>query len=157
MTRRRAQWYTIGMPKDGGGGGIDLERLAACVTALREAVQGLEAVLTQAQEGKPPDPIERRRQLLERIYVQGGVQKPELLTAVREVGTAYQWIGQQVKMGYLEVPKRGETMYRVTHKAIRELELGGESAQDEAAYTLMAGEAFAEDWESEEDAIYDRL
>lgn len=136
---------------------VDVERLAACVAALKDAIQGLEAVVAQAQQGRPADPYERRRRLLERIHAQGGLEKPDLLTAVREAGTAYQWIGQQVKVGYLQVPKRGERMYRVTRRAIRELELGGGIAEEEAAYTLMADEVFAEDWESEEDAIYDRL
>lgn len=135
---------------------VDVERLAACVAALKDAVLGLEAVVAQAQGGAW-DPYERRRQLLERIHAEDGMEKRELLTAVRDAGTAYQWIGQQVKVGFLQVPRQGETMYRVTRKAIRELELGGEIAEEAAAYTLMADEAFAEDWESEEDAIYDRL
>lgn len=137
-------------------GTIDIERLAACVAALKDAVQGLEAVVAQAQQGGAADPYERRRRLLGDIHAQGGMEKAELLTAVREAGAAYQWIGQQVKMGYLQVPRVGETMYRVTRKAIRE-ELGEDLAEEEAVYTLMADEAFAEDWESEEDAVYDRL
>ena len=147
MTRRRANWYTIGESvREGNVPSIDIERLAVSMAALKEAVQGLEAVIAQAQQGRAPDPYERRRQLLEDIHSRGGIEKQELLTAVRDAGTAYQWIGQQVKIGYLQVPPRGETMYRVTRKAIRELELGGEIADEAAAYTLMADEAFAEEW-----------
>ena len=136
----------------------DIERLATYVEAIKHAVEGIEALVSRAAEGRTVDPYTRRKELLEHIYVQGGVEKPELMQAVRDVGTAYQWIGQQVKMGYLEVPRRGEVKYKVTRKAVDELALTPDDSDEEGiAFGAMAEEAFAEDWESPEDAVYDRL
>jgi hypothetical protein len=135
---------------------MNLDRVQTCLQALRQNLDELEAILGEIE--KPKDPYARRRDLLEHIYVQRGIERPELMKAVREAGTAYQWIGQQVKKGYLRVPGKEERKYTVTSKAVRELELSSiEEAADARAYTAMADEAFAEDWDSPEDAIYDKL
>ena len=135
----------------------DVERLASYVEAIKRAVEGIEALVSRAAEGRTVDPYTRRKELLDHIYVQGGLEKPELMQAVRDVGTAYQWIGQQVKMGYLEVPSRGEVKYKVTRKAVNELALNRDDREEAIEFTAMAEEAFAGDWASPEDAVYDRL
>ena len=134
-----------------------VERLKRYVGAVREALLGIESILQEVDEGKPAGPYERRKELLYRIHAEGGLEKEQLMHAVREAGTAYQWIGQQVKKGYLEVPSKSQVKYQVTPRAVRELELTSTEKDETALYASMAEEAFSEDWDSPEDAIYDRL
>ncbi len=129
------------------------------LSMIREGLAGLERLLGQSTP-KRSDPYARRERLLQQVYAQEGVEQPEMMRALREVGTTYQWIGQQVKKGYLAITPlpSGKVRYTVTPKAVRELELNKKSIAEEAAlYAAMSEEAFAEDWDSPEDAVYDRL
>ena len=126
---------------------------------IREGLEGLERLLG-LDEGSESDPYARRRQLLEYVYTQEGVERGQMMHAIHEAGTTYQWIGQQVKKGYLAITPlpSGKVRYTVTPKAMRELELNKKGIAEEAeVYAAMAEEAFAEDWNSPEDAVYDRL
>ena len=49
----------------------------------------------------------------------------------------------------------GKTFYRVTLRAIKELHLG--QLASVATYASLSESAFADDWQSEEDSVYDRL
>lgn len=138
---------------------VDTTQLQTYLRLIREGLEGLEH-LVSPEEGAVPDPYARRQELLQRIYVREGMERGELMRALREAGTAYQWIGQQVKKGYLAVTPlpSGKVRYTVTPKAVRELELNKRAIAEEAeVYAALSDEAFAEDWASPEDAIYDRL
>ena len=49
----------------------------------------------------------------------------------------------------------GRTLYRVTDRAIRELQLG--QLASAAAYASLSELSFGDDWQSAEDSVYDRL
>ena len=135
------------------------EELQGYLRLIREGLEGLERVLGRGEE-QQEDPYARRERLLLYVYAQEGVEQPEMMHALREAGTSYQWIGQQVKKGYLAITPlpSGKVRYTVTSKAVKELELNSKSIAEEAAvYAAMSEEAFAEDWDSPEDAVYDRL
>ena len=75
--------------------------------------------------------------------------------AILPVETPHQWIGQQVKSGFIEKFPRptGKDLYVATHKAVEELSL-----QEEASALVSASdETFTTDWDSPEDNAYDRL
>ncbi|GEM_PF-1271351 len=130
------------------------------IEQIRESLDALEAALDVEEPDAATDPYARRQQLLQNIYVHEGLEKPALTRELRDAGTTYQWIGQQVKKGYLSVipSPTGKVKYTVTPKAVRELELNRLAvAEEAAAYTAMSAEAFAEDWDSPEDAVYDHL
>lgn len=127
--------------------------------AMKVAVEDLERLLLRGQK-EEEDPYMRRQEILERIYLAEGMEKEQLLRALREHGAQYQWIGMQVKKEYLSVIPLpgGRTRYTVTPKAVRELRLGAGVPEGElGALAQLSEAAFAEDWESPEDAIYDRL
>lgn len=129
------------------------------LSMIREGLAGLERLLGQSVPQRS-DPYARRERLLQHVYAQEGVEQPEMMRVLREVGTTYQWIGQQVKKGYLAITPlpSGKVRYTVTPKAVKELELNKKGIAEEAAlYAAMSEEAFAEDWDSPEDAVYDRL
>ena len=135
------------------------EEVQRSLEMIREGLERLERLLVQG-ETTGPDPYARRQRLLEYVYAEEGVGRPDLIRALREAGAAYQWIGQQVKIGYLAVVPlpSGKVRYTVTPKAVRELELNKHAvAEEAAAYAAASEEAFAEDWDSPEDAVYDRL
>ncbi len=134
--------------------------VAAYLEMIREGLQGLERLLGQSASPSQNDVYERRERLLRRLYLQSGMERQQLMQALREEGAAYQWIGQQVKKGYLAmVPlPNGRTRYTVTPQAVRELDLIRRAGAEEAeGYTPMSPEAFAQDWDSPEDSVYDRL
>ena len=123
---------------------------------IKAAVERLEKRLSGGEEASV-DPITRRRELLREIYWSGNaIDRAELLPILKARGTDYQWIAQQVKKGYLSVvplPGTG-SRYSVTGRAVRELALDDE-AEEAAAFTALSSESFAEDWDSEEDSVYD--
>lgn len=135
------------------------EEIQRSLQMIREGLERLERLLGQGDTAGP-DPYARRQQLLEYVYAQEGVERPELMRALREAGAAYQWIGQQVKKGYLAVVPlpSGKVRYAVTPRAVKELELNKRAIAEEAeVYAAASEEAFAEDWDSPEDRVYDRL
>ncbi len=142
---------------------VSKEAIRQRLQAIRVALDDLEGELGRLLPGNEDtndDPYRRRRDILELIYERGGIDKGQLLHALKEHGTQYQWIGMQVKKNYLSIVPLpgGRVQYTVTPKAVRELRLGRESSVEEAgAWARLSEEAFAQDWNSDEDAIYDRL
>src|SRR4030067_3165621 len=104
---------------------VDLRELREGLRAVRDILARLEAL--REPSGEQPDPYQRRKAILENIYWAGNsVPREELFRALRERGTQYQWVGQQVKKGYLSVLPLpgGSVRYSVTPRAVRELGLG---------------------------------
>jgi hypothetical protein len=140
---------------------IDVRELRENLRAIRTILDRLEARLGSSEE--QPDPYERRKAVLDRIYWAGNnIPRDELFSMLREHGTQYQWIGQQVKKGYLSVlpVPGGSVRYSVTPRAVRELGLGQEGPEglEETAVLAKLSEAsFAEEWDSPEDSVYDQL
>lgn len=101
-------------------------------------------------------PHDARGELLEQVHVAGAMGRRlfELLD-LRSIN--HTWIGAQVGAEYLDLWQAadGRTWYRVTDRAIRELRLG--QLPPSAGVASSSGGTFAEDWDSEEDAVYDRL
>ena len=139
----------------------DLKEVREGLRAIREILDRLEGLLGPSAE--EPDPYERRREVLEGIYWAGNsVPREQLFRTLRERGTQYQWVGQQVKKGYLSVlPLPGGTVrYSVTPRAVRELGLGQEGPErleETAALSKLSEASFAEEWDSPEDSVYDQL
>jgi hypothetical protein len=139
----------------------NMRELRECLRAIRENLDRLEALLGSPEE--PADPYERRKAVLEEIYWAGNsVPREQLFRTLRERGTQYQWVGQQVKKGYLSVLPLpgGSVRYSVTPRAVRELSLGREGPEgleETAALAKLSEGSFAEEWDSPEDSIYDEL
>jgi len=140
---------------------IDLKELREGLRAIREILERLDALLEPA--GEEADPYERRKVILEGIYWAGNsMPREQLFRALRERGTQYQWVGQQVKKGYLSVLPLpgGSVRYSVTPRAVRELGLGQEGPErleETAALSKLSEASFAEEWDSPEDSVYDQL
>jgi len=139
----------------------NMRELRECLRAIRENLDRLEALLGSPEE--PPDPYERRKAVLEEIYWAGNsVPRDQLFRTLRERGTQYQWVGQQVKKGYLSVLPLpgGSVRYSVTPRAVRELSLGREGPEgleETAALAKLSEASFTEEWDSPEDSVYDEL
>ena len=136
---------------------ISSEDLRKAINQVRHILESLEKQL-DPEGARATDPYVRRKQLLQRIYWKdNSVQRDELMAMLHDFGTNYAWIGQQVRKGYLlVVPTRGGTRYSVTAKAIRDEGLA-EDGDEINAVAALSSEAFAEDWDNEEDAAYDSL
>lgn len=136
---------------------VNAGELRQHIRALRRIVDALENQLEPSAR-EEADPYRRRREVLQVIYwSDNSVPKEELLKLLAEHGTNYAWIGQQVKIGYLtlrQVPGGG-TRYSVTSKGIREQRLDEEEKQETAAWSRASEAALAEDWDQEEDTLYD--
>ena len=140
---------------------LDQRALLKDLKTIKQIVERLEGAVL-ASEDRGLDPYHRRRRLLRDIYLSGNsTSRDELEPVLRSQGTDYHWIAQQVKKGYLAVHALpgGHKRFAVTPKAVRELRLGEEDDGEQGidAMTTLSEEAFAEDWDSDEDAIYDNL
>lgn len=138
---------------------ISTKEVRKTIAQIREMLESLEAQLGNGESEPNVDPYVRRRQILQRIYWNdNSMLRDELMPLLHDFGTNYAWIGQQVRKGYLQVSPTpsGSTRYTVTDKAIRDEGLARES-QEADAISELSTEAFAEDWNSEEDAAYDSL
>ena len=131
------------------------DQIVACLRTLRETVDRLQDLLGAPAEDTMERYYRRRRELLTRIYASGGLDQAGLFQLLDEHKTPHQWIGQQVKSGYLEKFPRpnGRDLYVATHKALEELHLQEEAS----AFVSLSEETFTTDWDSAEDAAYDRL
>jgi hypothetical protein len=140
---------------------VDVKELREGLRAIRTILERLESRLESSEE--QPDPYERRKAILDRVYwASNNIAREELFGILREHGTQYQWVGQQVKKGYLSVlpVPGGGVRYSVTPRAVRELGLGQEAPADlEEAVALakLSEPSFGEEWDSPEDSIYDQL
>jgi len=135
------------------------DEIRSAIKEIRRILDQLEAKLG-AESGPEVDPYTRRREILREIYwTENNMEKTELLSTLRERGTTYAWIGQQVKKGYLvtaPIPGGGKR-YSVTPKAIREQRLEESEKEEIMNWTALSEESFAEDWDSDEDSVYDAL
>jgi len=140
---------------------LDLEELREGLRAMRDILDRLEALLGPSEERV--DPYERRKAVLEEIYWAGNsIPRDQLFRSLRERGAQYQWVGQQVKKGYLSVLPLpgGSVRYSVTPRAVRELGLGQEGPErleERTALAKLSEASFAEEWDSPEDSVYDQL
>ena len=131
------------------------DQIIACLRTLRETIDKLQELLGSPMEDTMERMYRRRRELLTRLYATGGLDQKGLFGLLDEHETPHQWIGQQVKSGYIEKFPRptGKDLYVATHKAVEDLNL-----QEEASALISAtDESFTTDWDSPEDAAYDRL
>ena len=131
------------------------DQVVACLRAIREAVDRLQELLGAPAEETLERFYRRRRELLTRIFATGGLDQTGLFRLLDENDTPHQWIGQQVKSGYLKKFPRSNSqdLYVATHKAVQELAL-----QEEAeTSTTVTEETMTADWDTPEDAAYDRL
>ena len=118
---------------------------------LEERVRELGA---HAPEMRPHD---ARSELLEQVHVAGAMEQRRLFELLDQRSMNHTWIGAQVGAEYLELWQAadGRSWYRVTERAIRDLHLG--QLASSAGFASNADNAFGDDWNSEEDAVYDRL
>lgn len=137
---------------------ISAKELRKAIAQVKEILGRLESRLAEEDNGGKDDPYVRRRQILQRIYWNdNSMRREDLMPLLHEFGTNYAWIGQQVRKGYLVVLQSpGGTRYSVTAKAIRDEGLAEEDEEIESISALST-EAFAEDWDSEEDSVYDSV
>ncbi len=121
------------------------------LSRLDELINEFEA---RAPEFRPHD---ARSELLEQVHLSGAMEQRRLFELLDQRSITHTWIGAQVGAEYLEMwhAADGQAFYRVTARAIRELHLGQLAAS--ANYSSQSETAFAEDWDSEEDSVYDRL
>ena len=130
------------------------DEIVRCLRTLRETVDRLQELLGAPEEETLERFYRRRRELLTRIFAAGGLNQKALFGLLDEHKTPHQWIGQQVKTGYLEKFPRpnGQELYVATHKAVGDLSL-----QEEAtAFATLTEETLEGDWDTPEDAAYDR-
>jgi hypothetical protein len=130
------------------------DEIVRCLRSIREAVDKLQGLLDAPQEETLERYYRRRRDLLTRLFAAGGLDQPGLFRLLDEHDTPHQWIGQQVKAGYMEVMPwpGGSDRYVATRKAVQEFSL-----QEEAeAFATITTESLEADWDTEEDAKYDR-
>ena len=118
---------------------------------LEELFRDMES---QVPEMRPHD---ARSELLEQIHVAGAMEQRRLFELLDQMAITHAWIGAQVGAEYLEMwpAADGRNWYRVTERAIRELQLGRLASS--AAIASHSESAFGDDWSSEEDSVYDRL
>lgn len=131
------------------------DQVFSALRTMREAIDRLQELLEAPAEDTMGRYYRRRRELLARIYASGGLDRAMLFALLDEHKTPHQWIGQQVKSGYLEKYPRpsGRDLYAVTHRAVQDLGLHTEAQ----AVASLLDEAQTADWESQEDAAYDKL
>ena len=126
--------------------------------AIRQNLEKLESLLKEPQPlGPEPRPQDRRTELLEQMHVMGVVDQPRLFRMLDQRRIPHTWIGAQSRANYMEMwtAAGGNVFYRVTEKAVEELNLGRLIPVGE--YPALSEAALAEDWDSPEDAAYDRL
>ena len=118
---------------------------------LEELIRDLEA---QTPELRPHD---ARSELLEQVHLAGAMDQRRMFELLDQRTMSHTWIGAQVGAEYLEMWQAadGRSFYRVTDRAVRELHLG--QLASSATFASASESAFEDDWQSQEDAAYDRL
>ena len=131
------------------------DQVIRCLRTIRETVDRLQELLGAPGEDSSEKLYRRRRELLTRIFAAEGLSQANLFGLLDQHSTPHQWIGQQVKSGYLEkVPRpNGLEIYIATSKAVNDLELRAEAE----SLSTLSDEIFESDWQSEEDKAYDKL
>jgi hypothetical protein len=131
------------------------DQLLACIRTLRETLDRLQQLLELPAEDTMERLYQRRQELLVSLYLAGGMEREALFSFLDQHSTPHQWIGQQVKAGFLQkFPRPGGTdFYVVTHKAVSQLHL----QEEKESLAPLSEEALAADWDNPQDAAYDRL
>ena len=78
------------------------DQIIACLRTMRETIDKLQELLGSPMEDTMERMYRRRRELLTRLYATGGLDQKGLFGLLDEHETPHQWIGQQVKSGYIE-------------------------------------------------------
>jgi len=128
------------------------------IRTIQRTLDKLEALLREIEAQPPePQPQDARGELLEQVHLAGAMEQRGLFQLLDQRGISHAWIGAQVAAEYLDLwhAADGRTFYRVTERAIRELHLG--RLAPAATDVSLSESAFDEDWQSEEDSVYDRL
>ena len=118
---------------------------------LESLVRELES---QAPKMRLPD---ARSELLEQVHVAGAMEQRRLFDLLDHRDMNHTWIGAQVGAEYLEMwhGADGRSWYRVTERAVRELQLGQLAAA--ANFASDSQVASTDDWSSEEDSASDHV
>lgn len=96
---------------------IDVEVILRNIENIKRSVEFIE----QQIDGKRIDPYKRREAILRQIYIRKAVTKDALKKLVKAGGTQPQWIGMQIKAGYLVKTATPDGIrYSVTEKALSE-------------------------------------
>ncbi len=138
-----------------GSGGQTSQRY---IRTLRRTLDRLEALVREMEVHAPEiRTADSRSELLEQVHLAGAMEQRRLFELLDLRGIGHTWIGAQVSAEYLDLwhSADGRTFYRVTDRAIRDLQLG--QLVSSASYSALSEATFADDWQSEEDAAYDRL
>ena len=138
-----------------GSGGQASQRY---IITIRRTLDRLESLVREMETQAPKIRIaDSRGELLEQVHLAGAMEQRRLFELLDLRGIGHTWIGAQVSAEYLELwhSADGRTFYRVTDRAIRDLQLGQLGAS--ASYSSLSDATFGDDWQSEEDAAYDRL
>ena len=128
------------------------------IRSIQRTLRRLEAVLRELEAEAPElRPHDSRSELLEQVHVSGAMEQRRLFELLDQRNIGHTWIGSQVGAEYLDLwhAADGRTFYRVTDRAIRELNLG--QLASAATYASLSESSFGDDWLSEEDSVYDRL
>lgn len=128
------------------------------IRSIQRSLDRLEELLRDI-EARTPNlrPQEVRGELLEQVHLAGAMEQRRLFELLDQRGISHTWIGAQVGSEYLDLwhGADGRTWYRATERAIRELQLG--QLASAASFASQSESAFGDDWQSEEDSVYDRL
>ena len=128
------------------------------IRSIQRSLAQLEGLVKEIQSHAPePRPHDPRSELLEQIHLAGAMEQRQLFRLLDQRGMNHTWIGAQVGAEYLDMwhAADGKTFYRVTPRAVRELQLG--QLASAATYANLSDSAFGDDWQSAEDSVYDRL
>lgn len=121
-------------------------------------MEKLEALIKEPQHVRVEDGVRgQRAELLEQIHVMGVIDQLKLFRMLDRRRIPHTWIGAQSSASYLEMwtGAGGNVFYRVTEKALTDLNLGRLIPVPE--YSSASNDVMGEDWESEEDTVYDDL
>ena len=99
---------------------IDVEIIWKNIETIKKSVESIE----QQINGERIDPYKRRETILRCIYSRGEVTKDVLVKIAATHGARPQWVGMQIKAGYLvKVAKPEGVRYSVTEKAVSAYQL----------------------------------
>ena len=128
------------------------------IRTIQRTLARLEDLVRETASHVPEPRIhDARSELLEQVHLSGAMEQRDLFRLLDGRDMSHTWIGAQVGSEFLEMWQAadGKTFYRVTPRAVRELQLG--QLASAATYAKVSESAFGDDWQSEEDSVYDRL
>ncbi len=128
------------------------------IRSIQRSLQRLEDLVRDVEARQPElRPHDARSELLEQIHLAGAMGQRRLFELLDQRQISHTWIGAQVGAEYLDMWQAadGKAWYRVTERAVRELNLG--QLASSAIFASQSESAFGDDRKSEEDSVYDRL